>query len=186
MLEDDLSNAERNRQVGERRFTHLLPVDPDFGPRLRVDVHRSMRIQLEVLDLSRVDVHGLFLGVVQVPIRQLQLVMARAENDLILARAERLAVLGDVDDDGRRDGGEAREDRDVERNRLAGFDPNGSFHRARAAEKRHDVSARRYFLQCRRRLARGLAVEQDTNACRLRRDGDFTGRWRLFDNRCLL
>src|SRR5262249_52956049 len=138
ILEDDFTHAEPDGDVRQRRLAGGLAVDEHLGPGRRVDGRPAARIERHVSRVARLDVDALRRRVLEIPVLQAQHVMAGTENDLADARAERLAVLGDLDDERRRELDETGVHGGVDRERLPGFHADRPLERsARPLQREH-------------------------------------------------
>src|SRR5258708_4071415 len=189
VLEYDLADTEPDGDVGQRRLAGFLAVDPDFRPGGGVDVGAAPRVERQPRHFAGLDLDVLGRHVSQVLVRQAQAMAPRRQQDLILARPERLAVLRHVDHERRGDGREAREEREIDRQRLAGVDAHGTFRRRAArAGQGDDMPPRADRVEGERRFTGGFPVDR---ALRPRGGGgdreaaDFSGQGRRRSGRRL-
>src|SRR6185436_1257923 len=147
-------------------------------PRRSVDVRGAARIDVDVGRLAGLDVDRLGHGVTELLVGEAHIVASRAQDDRLGAGPEHLAVLGDLQQDRRRDRGEPGEELHVDRHRLAGLDAQCPLRGDVVADHREHVTSGRHRLERQRRLAGGLAVDQYPRPRRVGRDGHAPGVFR--------
>src|ERR1700752_2236937 len=143
VLENELAQPEWDRGCRERRVPGLLAVEPDFGPRKGVEVHRSPRVDADGLHLAGLDVDLLRGAVAEFFVGERQQMFARRKDQAaLLSRSDVLAVGGNPQHDRREHGYPARKDRDVERLGLAGDHAHAPDHLTTGRHERQEGAAR--------------------------------------------